>query len=182
MEIGKRFGCDDRNVLTQENARDRERAFAQGLGRSLVVTLPLMMGSMIVVARMGRVGSRRRHACAEHDRQAGRIGREHEARRHEHAREQQRQQPQSPAMEMQTLHAGTKYTSLRRANPWLLWAMVAKKSGLSPERGHKDGRTRRNVSDGAALARFVINHPIARPASHMETRCARRFNSLTSKR
>lgn len=145
MEIGKRFGCDDRNVLTQENARDRERAFAQGLGRSLVVTLLLMMGSMIVVAGMGRVGLRRRHACAENNRQAGRIGREHEARRHEHAREQQRQQPQSPAMEMHTLHAGTKYTSLRRPNPWLLWAMVAKKSGLSPERGHHETGAREGM-------------------------------------
>ncbi len=126
MEIGERFGCDDRNVVTQKNARDREWAFAHVLGRSLVVTLLLMMSNVIVVARMGRVGSSRRHARAENDRQAGRIGGEHEARWHEHAREQQRQQPQSPAIEMRTLHAGTKYTSLRRANPWLLWAMVAK--------------------------------------------------------
>lgn len=137
VKVGSGFGGDDRNVVAQENARDRERALDHVLGRWLVATVVLVMRGVVVMTCMDRLDLLRgRNAGAKDDRQPRGIRRQHEARGHEHARDEQRQQPERPAMEMRTLHAERKYTRLRGMNPWLLWAMVAE-----PRRTYRFTRT-----------------------------------------
>lgn len=116
VKVWDRFGRNDGNVMTEQNARDRERAHTHALGCVFVAALILMrsmvMARVVVMGHVRRCGGGSRHARAEDDRKPGRIRGEHEPCRHEHAREQQWQQPQSPTMEMRTFHAGRKYTSM----------------------------------------------------------------------